>query len=433
MASQSVRVHAVSREIPLAAFRNASPPVGVGDAAFPSVTDLARGHAPDVTFRIHTDLAAVETEWRRFERTAEGTPFQSFEWLSAWQRHIGVLDDAALAIAVGRFADGSTAFLCPFSVERQRTGRRLRWLGQDLCEYNAPLLARDFSSRVTPERFLAVWTELLKRMQSDPRLRHDWIELEKMPQTVGAQVNPFVHLDVTPNANSAHITRLGDEWETFYRAKRSSATRRRDRAKRKHMSEFGDIRFMTDSEPGDIRQTLETLWEQKKRIFARKGIADIFARPGYREFFLDFASNPQSRHLAHISRVEIGSTCAAANFAIVFGDCYYHVLSSYCDGQLTRYGPGTLHLRELLAYAIKLGLRQFDFTIGDEHYKLEWCDVRLMLCDYSAAATWRGWPASAASQLRRRLKRLIKQTPLAWHLVSKLRSTYGALSQSRTP
>ena len=155
-----------------------------------------------------------------------------------------------------------------------------------------------------------------------------------------------------PNANSAHITQLGDDWERFYRARRSSATRRRDRTKRKHMSEFGEIRFETIAAPKDLRQTLDTLWEQKRRIFSRKGIPDIFARPGYREFFADFASNPNSRHLAHVSRVQIGSACAAANLAIVFGDCYYHVLSSYCDGELTRYGPGTLHLRELLAYAI---------------------------------------------------------------------------------
>ena len=121
------------------------------------------------------------------------------------------------------------------------------------------------------------------------------------------------------------------------------------------------------------------------------------------------------------------TTCAAANFAIVFGDCYYHVLSSYCDGELTRYGPGTLHLRELLAYAIKRGLRLFDFTIGDEHYKLEWSDLRLKLYDFSAAATWRGWPSSFASIARRRVKRFIKQTPLVWHWGSRLRSAAGPL------
>ncbi len=329
-------------------------------------------------------------------------------------------------IAVGRFADGKTAFILPLAIAPQRSARRLCWLGQELCDYNAPLLARDFSQRVTTDRFLAVWRELRRQMQADPRLRHDWIEFEKMPQTVGVQINPFTLLGVTPNANSAHITQLSGDWESFYRAKRSSATRRRDRTKRKHMSEYGEIRFITAADPNDVRHTLNILMDQKSRLFARKGIADMFARPGCREFFLDFASNPATRHLAHVSRVEIGNTAAAANFAIVFGDCYYHMLSSYCDGQLTRYGPGALHLRDILAYAIKLGMRRFDFTIGDERYKTEWCDLRLKLYDYSAAATWRGWPASASSNVRRRLKRFIKQTPVAWQLASRLRSALGA-------
>ena len=413
------------------AFRNASAPADIGPAAFPRWTDLSREFAPDLTLSIHTSFAAVESEWRRFEQIAEGTPFQTFEWLAAWYRHIGTREGAVPAIAIGRFADGKTAFIVPLAVEAKRSLRRLCWLGQDLCDYNAPLLARDFSQRVTPGRFLAIWRELRKRLQCDPQLHHDWIDFEKMPQTVGVQINPFTYLRVTPNANSAHITQLSGDWETFYRAKRSSATRRRDRVKRKRMSEYGEIRFVTAVAADDAGNTLETLMDQKSRSFARKGIADMFTRPGWREFFLDFASNPATRHLAHVSRIEIGTTVTAANFAILFGDCYYHILSSYYDGELTRYGPGALHLRDLLAHAIKLGLRRFDFTIGDERYKLEWSDLRLKLCDHSAAATWRGWPTSFLSMARRRLKRFIKQTPAVWWLVCQVRSACGALLHPR--
>ena len=303
--------------------------------------------------------------------------------------------------------------MLPLCVVPELSARRLCWLGQELCDYNAPLLAPDFSQRVTPDRFLAVWRELQEQMQRDPLLRYDWIEFEKMPQTIGGQINPFTYLGITPNASGVHLTQLGDDWEKFYTAKRSSATRRRDRAKLRHMSEYGEVRFMTASDPDDARRTLETLMDQKSRSFARKGIADIFARPGHREFYLDLASNPKTRHLVHISRVEIGTTCAAANLGIVFGDCYYHVLASYDDSEVSHYGPGALHLRELMAHAIGLGLKRFDFTIGDEPYKLDWSDTDLKLYDYTETATWRGMPARWSSTVRRRIKRFIKQTPLA--------------------
>jgi CelD/BcsL family acetyltransferase involved in cellulose biosynthesis len=399
--------------------------VNLNHVAVQRLTDLSREFATDLSFDIYSDLDAVESEWRSFQQTAECTAFQTFEWLSTWQRYIGVRDRVVPVIVVGRFANGKTAFIAPLAIETRHWAKRLRWLGQDLCDYNAPLLARDFSPRVTRDRFLTIWRELQIKLQSDPRFRHDWIEFKKMPQTVGAQINPFTFLAVAPNANSAHITQLGDNWEAFYRAKRSSATRRRDRTKRKHMAEFGEIRFHTVTESDDVKRTLETLWQQKKQIFARKGIADIFARPGYRDFFAAIVSDPNMRHLAHVSRLDIGATCAAANFALTFDGCYYHLLASYCEGQLTRYGPGTLHLRELLAHAIGMKLRLFDFTIGDEHYKLEWSDLRLKLYDYTAAATWRGLPASLASILRQRLKRFVKQTPLAWRMVSRARAVLG--------
>jgi CelD/BcsL family acetyltransferase involved in cellulose biosynthesis len=417
----------------LKALRDASAQVDVSPTeidrdAFPRLADRS---SEDLSFRIHASLDAVENEWRRFEQGADCTPFQHYDWLAAWHRHIGTRTRVTPAIVVGHFADGGTAFIMPLAVEKRGLARRLFWLGQDLCDYNAPLLARDFSERVSANSFLALWQDLRRAMQSDRQLRHDWIEFEKMPQTIGAQTNPFCVLGVVPNANSAHITQLGGDWDAFYRAKRSSATRRRDRAKRKHMTEFGEIRFVTATDASDARRTLETLMAQKSLSFARKGIPDIFAWPGYRDFFLDFVSNPATRHLTHVSRIEIGPVVAAANFAVVSGDCYYHILASYCDGQLAHYGPGALHLRELLAYAIRRGLRHFDFTIGDERYKAEWCDRRLNLFDYGAAATLRGWPVSAWSMAQRRLKRFVKQTPVIWQLATRLRCVLAGLLRRR--
>jgi D-aspartate ligase len=423
----------VTHATPVQAYGTADAPAKAGHAAVARLATLSREFAPDLGVVIHDNLEAAESEWRRFEDIADCTAFQSFDWLATWHRHIGQPDGVRPVIVVGCYADGQTAFILPLAIVCERGIRRLCWFGQEQCDYNAPLLARDFSQRVSPERFLAAWRDLRGQMRRDPQLRHDWIELEKMPQMVGTQANPFLSLDVTANASGAHLTQLGDDWEKFYFAKRSSATRRRDRAKRRHMSEYGEVRFVTATEIDDARRTLETLIDQKHRAFARRGIRDIFARPGLREFFLDLASNPKIRHRFHISRVEVGDTWAAANFAILFGDCYYHVLASYeDDAAVSHYGPGALHLRELLAHAIKLGKRRFDFTIGDEPYKDEWSDTSVKLYDHSAAASWRGWPVSAASTTRRRLKRFVKQTPALWKLFSRLRATVGALTHPKT-
>ncbi len=390
--------------------------------------ERVRDLSPEIKFKIYQSLDAVESEWRRFEQCADCTAFQVFEWLAAWHRHVGSIANVVPVIAVGYFASGETALIVPLAVESSRSIRRLRWFGQDLCDYNAPLLSPDFSQRVAPARFVALWRGLCTQIQNDPQTRYDWIELEKMPQTIGAQINPFTHLAVTPNPSGAHLTRLGDDWEKFYFDKRSSATRRHDRAKRRHMAQFGEIRFVSCAGEEDALRTMEQLIAQKRHAFSKRGIPDIFSRPGIKELFLEIASNDALRHLFHISRVEVGGACVAANFAILFGDCYYHVLASYDDtAPAAQFGPGALHLRELLAHAIKHGFKRFDFTIGDEPYKREWADSSLSLYDYSAPASWRGWPASISSTGRRRIKRFITQTPILWKPVSRVRSTIGKL------
>jgi CelD/BcsL family acetyltransferase involved in cellulose biosynthesis len=246
-----------------------------------------------------------------------------------------------------------------------------------------------------------------------------------MPEFVGAQSNPFTRLDVGLNPSGAHLMNLHGTWDEFYQAKRSSATRRRDRTKRKRLGEFGEVRFITPQQPDDIARTLGTLVEQKSKAFARMGVANIFSPPGHQDFFFELATHPRTRHLVHVSRLEVGTTWAAANLGLIFGGRYYHVLASYDDGELSRFGPGAAHLRDLLCYAIECGLHCFDFTIGDERYKLEWSERTLCLYDLLAPTTARGWPLAALARGRRRLTRTIKQNPILWTTFSRLRAALG--------
>ena len=329
-----------------------------------------------VRLTIHRELVMVEHEWRCFEQFADCTVFQTFDWLSIWQKHIGQRHRVKPAIVVGRFANGDIAFLLPFCIERHYGLRRLRWLGWYLCDATRRSWRAILPNASEPDRFLDHLAGCrgadTKRSAAAPR----WDRFcRKCRNRSAARVNPFTDLKVTPNASGVHLAHLTDDWEKFYVAKRSSSTRRRDRTKRAHMNKHGDIRFITATDPDDARRTVETLIEQKSRSFACKGIPDLFARPGHREFFLNLATNPATRQLVHISRTEVGDVSAATNLALVTGDCYYHVLASYTDNELSTFGPGNLHLREMMAYAIGRGLKRFDFTIGDEPYKLEWSDT----------------------------------------------------------
>jgi CelD/BcsL family acetyltransferase involved in cellulose biosynthesis len=385
----------------------------------------------DIRLTIHEDLAACEREWRAFERRADCTVFQSFDWLSTWQRHIGARSGVSPVIVVGRGADGEMLFLMPLAIDAHGFARRLTWLGSDLCDYNAPLLAKNLPARMSVPRFVAVWREILERLQSHPRMGFDLIDFVRMPQIVGAQRNPFMQLRVVLHPSGAYLTQLTDDWEKFYAAKRSSETRRRDRTKRKKLGEMGEVRFVNPDNTQDIAQSFAALMQQKVRLFANMGVANIFARPGYPEFYRELATRADTRALVHISRLDVGPAPAAVNLGLVFQGCYYHVLASYDDGAVSRFGPGAAHLHELMRYAIERGCRVFDFTVGDERYKRDWYDTELKLFDYVSAARVRGFGPAVMLAAMRRVKRWIKQTPVAWSAFTRMRGLLGALRKAR--
>jgi len=397
----------------------------------PPAADRAEARSPaalgDIRIAVYEDLSAIERDWRAFEPHADCTVFQSFDWLATWQRHIGARNGVLPAIVVARDGEGTILFLLPLAVRPAGFARELTWLGSELCDYNAPLLAATFSTRIDAKRFMALWENIARCLQDNPRLHYDSIILTKMPETVGAQQNPMRHLGGTINASGAYLTHLTGDWETFYTAKRSSATRRHDRSKRRRLAEFGEVKFVNPAGDSETLRTLDALMAQKARWFAHMGVANLFARPGYAEFYRALATDPATRHLVHVSRLDVGATSAAVNFGLTYRDCYYHMLASYDDGEVSRFGPGAAHLLDLLHLAIDRGFRIFDFTIGDERYKRDWCDTELKLYDFIAAATWRGALVALPMLAAQRLKRRIKQTPVVWNLFSAGRALFGSL------
>ncbi len=384
----------------------------------PTVSKIWAG----IEIHVCADLAGVEAEWKEFEHTADCTPFQRFGWLAKWQQHIGAPKGTSPAIVLGRDAGGHLFFIMQFAIERRGPIRRLTWLGSELCDYNAPLLSEDFAQRLAPARFAELWDEIIRFLRGQVEFGFDLIDLQKMPETIGAQRNPFLDLPTQPHPSGAYIATLADDWDKFYAAKRSSSTRKRERRQFKHLAEHGEVRFVDVQETGDIARTLDELIAQKSRAFARMGVENIFARPGYREFFLDVATDHNVGALTHVGRLDVGTTSAAANLGLTFRDSYYLVLSSYHDGELARFGPGRALLNELMRHAIKCGFARFDFTVGDEGYKRDWSDTELNLYDYLAAELPGGWLVVTLTSGYRRTKRFIKQNPILWDTFSRLRA-----------
>jgi CelD/BcsL family acetyltransferase involved in cellulose biosynthesis len=371
------------------------------------------------------DLAAVADAWRALEATSDSTAFQAYAWAATWQIHIGARSGTVPAIVTGHAEDGRPLFLFAFGITPARGLKRLTWLASDVCDYNAPMLARDYAATLDNTRFLALWRGILDALAGDPRFAFDYADLERMPEKLGRLRDPFMALNPALHPSGAHACALTGDWETFYAAKRSASTRKTIRKKVRAIEKQGPVAFRDLTESTERRQTLDVLMVQKAESLARMGVSNFFDRPGYRDFYRAVASDPAMGDLVRIARLDVGSDIAATSVGLSAGGCFYLILASYDAGPLSSHGPGTVHLHELLRDTIEKGFSRFDFTVGDEPYKLDWGDEIIRLFDYSAGRTLRGWVLVLTARGFRRVKRTIKQTPALWHLFVRLRSLVG--------
>lgn len=377
---------------------------------------------------ITSDLESIQDEWRRFEERADCTPFQTFDWLAAWQRCIGSPAGVKPAIVTGRQDNGGPLFILPLAIERSGFSRRCVFLGHTLCDYNGPLLAPEFPSLIVPAEFVTWWRIIEAFIRKTRGYEFDILSLDKMPSNIGRQSNPMLAVATSLNTDRAYRASLNHEWMTFYTAKRSSATRHRDRAKRRRLADDGELRFVTPTDPEERQNTLRVLFAQKARSFAQHGVCNLFEQPGHADFYCSVTA--RAERMTHISRLDVGSACVATSLGLQFRGCYYYILASHTDGPLRRFGPGVVHLHELMRHAISQGYRHFDFTIGDHSYKRDWAEEELKLYDHIHAATWLGLPAATMLTLTPRAKRLLKKSPLLRRLAAGGRSVIRFLKSS---
>ena len=146
------------------------------EAGRPRPSPLASATCSGIEVEVFGDLDDIEPEWKEFERKADCTVFQTFGWLTKWQQHIGTRNGTSPAIVFGRDAGGRMLFIMQFAIEQRGPIRHLTWLGSELCDYNAPLLADDFSEllragalrrSVGPDHQAAAWTGAELTFRSD--------------------------------------------------------------------------------------------------------------------------------------------------------------------------------------------------------------------------------------------------------------------------
>lgn len=376
---------------------------------------------------VFDDPFALETRWRAFEAGAVGHVFQCYDWMAAWCAHVAPVHGIEPRIVIGTDGDGRDLFLLPMGLRRVCGVTTLCWLGGTQADYQGGLFDPDYlagpgSDPDTGDALLSRIAEAVGGI--------DAVHLIRQPVTLGGHRNPFLCEGGYRNASAAHSTVLGDDWQTYYAAKRASGWRRTDRRKLKELEAYGEVAFIEGDDPTACRAILDTLVDQKRRGLAQMGVGDMFAPEGVLAFYRDLAARHLPRGPAHLCALTCGGDIVATNFSLVRGDTYYYVVHAYELDRFREQSPGRALMYEIMRWCIARGLTRLDFTIGDEGYKAMWCEETIELQDAVSAGTLAGTAVAASARLQEAVKRTVKNDPRLWALARRVRSGLGGRPES---
>ncbi|AWZ00667.1 acetyltransferase (GNAT) domain protein [Rhodobiaceae bacterium] len=386
-----------------------------------SADKTAHEARPSVLLSVHNEFSSVEAVWRRFEKVADGFAFQTFDFLETWFEHIGSKADIELQIVVAWGSKAKPLMILPLGIELTGSMRKLLWLGGDLNDYNGPLLAPNFLEHVAPGEFSKLWEDIQAVLPA-----YDIAELMRQPAMIDDQPNPFLELDTKLNASGAHMTSMGGDFDAYYDEKRNSKAKRHFRSRRKKLEEMGETVYVHPKSAKDIEASVEKLVELKSEALKAMGANDFLAKPGYADFYKALTLKSGSEGIAHVSHMEVAGDYVAGNWGLVHKGRFYYLLASYDGPKFGRFAPGVQALVETMKWAVGRGVDTFDFTIGDERYKHEWCETKIELHDHLSAETVKGRVALIRARMLLTAKRIIKQTPLLWESFTKLREKFAA-------
>jgi CelD/BcsL family acetyltransferase involved in cellulose biosynthesis len=382
----------------------------------------ADGHVAEVT--VFSDMETAEPHWRALEQVcALATPYQQFDFLKLWQRHVGAPAGVTPFIVVGFNPFGTPLFLLPLGVRRVLGLRVTEFLGGKHANFNMALWRGDAAAHLTASDVKAALG----------RLRHeaDLLSLVNQPLTWAGATNPFALLPHQRAANAAFSGKLIPDFEALLRARTNAAARKKMRKKERALASFGAVRFARPEGTHDIRAALDTFFKQKSARMRAQGVSDAFADANVRRFVeaVATARRPGGEPLIELYTLSVDDMIVATMGGIVGRGRFCAMFNSIAGGRYAAESPGEQLVVHLVRHCCERGFDTFDLGVGSARYKNLFCGDAEPLFDSFLGLSAAGFMPAMACRLAAAIKRAIKQHPSLWaavKLTRRLRAWFSA-------
>ncbi len=365
-------------------------------------------------------LADAETIWRGMENAGHlFTPFQRFDFLSAWQIHVGQREAIEPFIVVASDSHGHPLALLPLGTRNENGVRTASFLGGKHATFNMPLLTADFAATASKTEI----ETLLELLRTHPR-KADLLALARQPSHWQGIVNPLSLLPAQASVNGCPLLKLKPGAIPTDRI--SNSFRRRLKSKERKLQPLPGFRYVVARTDDEIRRILDAFFAIKPQRMAIQKLPNVFADPGVRDFIFAacLAKSPGDGHTIEIHALECDEEVIAIFAGVADGHRFSMMFNTYTISGSSKYSPGLILLRNIIDHYADRNYTSFDLGIGSDDYKLLFCKDDEPIFDSFLPLSTRGSIAALGLSSLTHAKRLVKQTPALAQMAQLLR---GAL------
>ena len=366
---------------------------------------------------ILSDLESAEATWRSLE-TAEQffTAYQRFDFLSCWQREVGLRDGATPLIVAGYDAERRPLLLLPLCLKQSRGVRVASFMGGKHTTFNMALWDRSFAADAQIADLDGLIGELRRHAAAD------LLALTQQPLHWREMQNPMALLPHhQPSVNDCPV--LNMQPGAAPSALISNSFRKRLRTKERKLEKLAGYRHHVASEDAEINRLLDWFFRIKPLRMAQQGLPDVFAEPGVADFIRKacLTRRPGEGRVVDIHALQCDEEVIALYAGVADGHRFSMMFNTYTLSDHSRFSPGLILMRNIVDHYAARGYRALDLGVGSDDYKHLFCKGAEPIVDSFIPLNPRGRLAAAALSALGRGKHLVKHNQALLRLAQGVR------------
>ena len=354
---------------------------------------------------IENSVSSLESLWQQWEDLGSLHVFQTRAFVQTWLETAAAEQSRHPCFAVVEL-DNAPAMLFPL-VLRPRFGMKvLEFCGGLLCDYEAPALAPN-CPQLSTHTFRNLWKNIVR--QSGAQAAHLRQISAVIPNADGTErSNPLTLLDGWHAGSSSASRSGGADGATHLSRIHKKKLALDSRRQLKRLNSMGEVQFTVADTPEQAESLTRIMIAQKRRRYAETGVFDILSLPGHQDFYLRMAQrwcSPMCSPRVHVAAMLLKDEVLATHWGMQWRHTFNYLMPTYAGGHWQKYSCGRLLLEWLMAQVIDVNCTCFDFTVGAEGYKADWCNEELPLYAHCQSTGPRGLAYATMLRLKKAMSR----------------------------